>query len=155
MSHPAGGHRESLGPARIGQAVEIERQPGAAYLIQFCAALLGVVAEQEGEPLGGPPPLVRVREARAHAGHVEPDLAVPGVDPRVEVVRNGSRGLLWLEPMIEVETPLGPVRFKIARRAGQVLNASPEFDDCARIAGERQLPVKQVQAIALKAWMER
>jgi uncharacterized protein (DUF111 family) len=57
--------------------------------------------------------------------------------------------------MIVVETPLGPVRFKIARRAGQVLNASPEFDDCARIAGERQLPVKQVQAIALKAWMER
>jgi uncharacterized protein (TIGR00299 family) protein len=57
--------------------------------------------------------------------------------------------------MIEVQTPLGPVRFKLARRAGQVLNASPEFDDCARIAAERQLPVKQVQAVALKAWMER
>jgi uncharacterized protein (TIGR00299 family) protein len=56
---------------------------------------------------------------------------------------------------VDVETPLGPVRFKVARRAGQVLNASPEFDDCVRIAAERQLPVKQVQAVALKAWMER
>ena len=57
--------------------------------------------------------------------------------------------------LVQVETPLGPVRFKVARRAGHVLNASPEFDDCARIAAGRQLPVKQVQAVALKAWMER
>ncbi len=57
--------------------------------------------------------------------------------------------------LVQVDTPLGPVRFKVARRAGHVLNASPEFDDCARIAAGRQLPVKQVQAVALKAWMER
>jgi methionyl-tRNA synthetase len=30
-----------------------------------------------------------------------------------------------------VETPYGPVRMKVARRNGQVMNASPEFDDCA------------------------
>lgn len=57
--------------------------------------------------------------------------------------------------LVVVETAFGPVRFKVARRAGHVLNASPEFDDCARIAAERQVPVKQVQAVALKAWMER
>ena len=56
---------------------------------------------------------------------------------------------------VEVQTFIGRIRFKVARRNGQVLNASPEFDDCARIAGERNIPVKQVQAIALKAWMER
>ena len=55
---------------------------------------------------------------------------------------------------VDVATPLGAIRFKVARRAGHVLNASPEFDDCARIAAGRQLPVKQVQAVALKAWME-
>ena len=54
-----------------------------------------------------------------------------------------------------VRTPLGDVRFKIATRDGQVLNASPEFDDCARIAAEKSLPIKEVQAIAVKAWMER
>ena len=53
-----------------------------------------------------------------------------------------------------LETPVGAVRFKIARRLGHVLNASPEFDDCARIATERGLPVKTVQAIAMKAWMD-
>ena len=53
-----------------------------------------------------------------------------------------------------VETPLGPVTFKVARRAGRVLNAAPEFDDCARIAAERSLPVKTVQAVAMKAWFD-
>jgi hypothetical protein len=54
-----------------------------------------------------------------------------------------------------VETPVGLVGFKIARRAGHVLNAQPEFDDCARIAAEKRLPIKAVQAIAMKSWMDR
>jgi uncharacterized protein (TIGR00299 family) protein len=54
-----------------------------------------------------------------------------------------------------VETPLGPVRFKVARRGGQVVNAAAEFEDCARLANERQLAIKDVQAIAMKAYMER
>ncbi|MFT3989736.1 formate dehydrogenase beta subunit [Aestuariivirga sp.] len=29
----------------------------------------------------------------------------------VEIIRNGSRGLLWLEPMVEVETPRGRVAY--------------------------------------------
>ena len=29
----------------------------------------------------------------------------------VEIVRNGSRGLFWLEPMVEVETPQGRVAY--------------------------------------------
>ena len=39
--------------------------------------------------------------------------------------------------IVVVETAVGPVRFKIARRGGEVLNASPEFEDCARAAAER------------------
>ncbi|MET7337855.1 NADH-quinone oxidoreductase subunit NuoF [Nonomuraea sp. NPDC005650] len=31
--------------------------------------------------------------------------------PRVRVVRNGSRGLLWLEPLVEVATPAGRVAY--------------------------------------------
>ena len=54
-----------------------------------------------------------------------------------------------------VETPIGAVRVKVARRAGAVLNAAPEFEDCARLAAERRLPVKDVQAIAVKAWLDR
>ncbi len=56
---------------------------------------------------------------------------------------------------ITVETPLGAVRFKVARRNGEVLNASPEFDDCARIATATGTPLKDVQASAMKSYLER
>ena len=31
--------------------------------------------------------------------------------PAVQLVRNGSRGLLWLEPMVEIATPAGRVAY--------------------------------------------
>jgi hypothetical protein len=55
---------------------------------------------------------------------------------------------------LAVETPLGPIRFKIARRHGQVLNASPEFEDCLRLSREHQVPLKDVQALATKAYLD-
>jgi pyridinium-3,5-bisthiocarboxylic acid mononucleotide nickel chelatase len=53
-----------------------------------------------------------------------------------------------------IATPVGPIRFKIASRAGRVLNASPEFEDCARAATEHGLPIKDVQAMAMKGWLD-
>jgi len=57
--------------------------------------------------------------------------------------------------MQPVDTPVGTIRFKIARRGGAIVNAAPEFEDCARAAAERGLPIKEVQARAIKAWMDR
>ena len=57
--------------------------------------------------------------------------------------------------MVSVTTPLGPVRFKVARRNGRVLNAQPEFDDLAKLSQERGIPIKDVQALAHKAWLDR
>ena len=54
---------------------------------------------------------------------------------------------------VAVQTPLGAVRVKVARRNGEILNASPEFEDCARIARDRNIPVKEVQALAVKAFL--
>jgi pyridinium-3,5-bisthiocarboxylic acid mononucleotide nickel chelatase len=54
-----------------------------------------------------------------------------------------------------IETPVGPIRFKVARRNGTVMNAAPEFEDCARAAAARGLPIKTVQALATKAWLDR
>jgi pyridinium-3,5-bisthiocarboxylic acid mononucleotide nickel chelatase len=53
-----------------------------------------------------------------------------------------------------IATPLGAIRFKVARREGRVVNASPEFDDCARAAAEHRVPIKDVQAVATKAWLD-
>jgi pyridinium-3,5-bisthiocarboxylic acid mononucleotide nickel chelatase len=56
--------------------------------------------------------------------------------------------------LIVVETGLGPVRVKVARLDGDVSNASPEFDDCAKLAAAHRLPVKQVYALAVKAYLD-
>jgi pyridinium-3,5-bisthiocarboxylic acid mononucleotide nickel chelatase len=45
---------------------------------------------------------------------------------------------------VPVETPLGVIRMKVARLNGRVLNAAPEYDDCRRIAAEKNVPLKQV-----------
>jgi len=57
--------------------------------------------------------------------------------------------------LVSVDTPLGPVRFKIARRNGVVVNAAPEFDDCVRLSAAHGLSVKQVQAVAAAAYQDR
>jgi pyridinium-3,5-bisthiocarboxylic acid mononucleotide nickel chelatase len=50
-----------------------------------------------------------------------------------------------------VETPYGPVRFKVARRDGRELNAAPEFDDCQVHAAEHGVSIKAVLAAAWQA----
>jgi pyridinium-3,5-bisthiocarboxylic acid mononucleotide nickel chelatase len=64
-----------------------------------------------------------------------------------------SRACLERESVL-VETGVGPVRFKVARQGSEVMNASPEFEDCARLAADRGLPVKEVQALAVRAYWE-
>jgi uncharacterized protein (TIGR00299 family) protein len=44
----------------------------------------------------------------------------------------------------EVETLWGTVRVKVSSRDGEVLTATPEYEDCKRIAEEKQVPLKQV-----------
>jgi uncharacterized protein (TIGR00299 family) protein len=57
--------------------------------------------------------------------------------------------------IVSVQTPFGPVRFKIAKLGTDVVNAAPEFDDCLRIANERGLPIKDIQAAASKAYLDK
>lgn len=46
--------------------------------------------------------------------------------------------------LIEVETPWGNVGVKVGREGTHITNISPEFSDCARIAGEQGIPIKEV-----------
>ncbi len=57
--------------------------------------------------------------------------------------------------LVPVATPWGEVRIKVARQAGRVLNAQPEFDDVARLAAAHDVPIKDVHAQAQKAWLDR
>jgi uncharacterized protein (TIGR00299 family) protein len=54
--------------------------------------------------------------------------------------------------IVMVDTPLGPIRFKVASRHGQVVNVSPEFDDCVRIAAAHARTVKDIQALAVQCY---
>jgi pyridinium-3,5-bisthiocarboxylic acid mononucleotide nickel chelatase len=54
--------------------------------------------------------------------------------------------------LVEVATRYGPVRVKLGRRGGAVVNAAPEFEDCRLRAQEHGVPVKEVLAAALAAW---
>ena len=50
-----------------------------------------------------------------------------------------------------VQTPWGPVSVKIGRLSGEDVNATPEYEDCARLAREKGVPLKQILAAALAA----
>ena len=56
--------------------------------------------------------------------------------------------------MVAVDTPFGPVRFKVASLGGEVVNASPEFEDCLRLASARGVPLKDIQQAAGKAFLD-
>ena len=86
---------------------------------------------------------------------VAPPGAARGADRRASSARRRRSGCgtrRWSasrldREMVTVDTPSAPVRFKVARRDGAVLNAAPEFDDCARARRRRAgVPVKDVQA---------
>jgi uncharacterized protein (TIGR00299 family) protein len=58
---------------------------------------------------------------------------------------------------VTVETPFGEVCMKISRMHGSVLNATPEYEDCRRIATQKNIPLKDVLAAAtfqFQKWVE-
>jgi len=54
--------------------------------------------------------------------------------------------------IVPIDTPLGIIRFKVARRDGQVVNAAPEFEDCATVAARHGRAVKDIQALAVRCY---
>jgi len=68
--------------------------------------------------------------------------------------RESEREVLDRETVV-VATAVGPIRVKVARQRGEVLNVSPEFDDCVRAARAAGRPVKEVQALAVRAFHDR
>ena len=65
----------------------------------------------------------------------------------VEIVRTGSRGLYWFEPMVEVATPQGRIAF------GPVTAAdAPSVFDAATIGGSHPLQLGLTEEIP---WLKR
>ena len=52
---------------------------------------------------------------------------------------------------ITVKLPQGEVTMKLGKLNGQVVQASPEFESCKKLAAQAKLPLKQIYEAALKA----
>lgn len=50
--------------------------------------------------------------------------------------------------IVAVATPFGEIRMKVSHMNGSLLNATPEYEDCQRIAAQQGIPLKQVIAAA-------
>ena len=68
--------------------------------------------------------------------------------------RESEREILARETVV-VSTAAGSIRVKVARQRGEILNVSPEFDDCVQAAKASGRPVKDVQALAVRAFHDR
>jgi len=52
----------------------------------------------------------------------------------------------------EIETPLGKARVKIIHNE-EGLTAQPEYEDCAQLARQHQISLRQVQYLVHQAWL--
>ena len=54
-----------------------------------------------------------------------------------------------------VHTAFGEVRIKVARLNGHIRQASPEFEDCRKLAEAKNVPLQRVMEAALNEWNSR
>ncbi|WP_109691444.1 nickel pincer cofactor biosynthesis protein LarC [Tumebacillus permanentifrigoris] len=71
-----------------------------------------------------------------------------------ETTTFGVRQSVWTRRALErefeeVETAYGPVRLKIGRLDGQVVQATPEYEDVARLAHMKDVPFREVYRAAV------
>jgi uncharacterized protein (TIGR00299 family) protein len=53
---------------------------------------------------------------------------------------------------VNVSTAYGSVRIKLSRSNGHILHVTPEYDDCRKLAVEKQVPLQQVISEALRTY---
>jgi uncharacterized protein (TIGR00299 family) protein len=53
---------------------------------------------------------------------------------------------------VNVSTTYGSVRIKLSRSNGRILHVTPEYDDCRKLAVEKQVPLQEVIGEALRTY---
>ena len=54
--------------------------------------------------------------------------------------------------LVSVTTSFGEVRIKVSRVNGRILHVAPEYDDCRKLAVEKNVPLQRVIAEALRSY---
>lgn len=60
----------------------------------------------------------------------------------------GFRKSTLVREFISVSTELGDIGYKLSYLNSKLVSAKPEYDDCKRIANEKNIPLKEVQSMA-------
>ena len=89
--------------------------------------------------------ICQVEEGDALAGVLLRETSTLGV--RVQQVQR----LKAQRTQERIETPLGPMMVKVKRLGARVIGAAPEYEDCQRIALERNMPLEEVYELARQA----
>jgi hypothetical protein len=124
----------------LGRAVEAALEAGALD------AWVAPVTMKKGRPgfLLGALSTAELRETVARTLLAE--------TPTLGVRTHPAERLELARETVEVETPYGPVRVKVAKDGGRIVGAQPEYDDCLARARARGVPVREVLAAALTAF---
>ncbi len=56
---------------------------------------------------------------------------------------------------VSVSTSFGDVRIKISRVNGRILHVAPEYDDCCKLAVEKNVPLQRVISEALRSYQSK
>jgi pyridinium-3,5-bisthiocarboxylic acid mononucleotide nickel chelatase len=56
---------------------------------------------------------------------------------------------------VNVMTDFGVVRIKVSRMNGRILHVAPEYDDCRKLAVEKNEPLQRVIAAAMRSYQEK
>jgi pyridinium-3,5-bisthiocarboxylic acid mononucleotide nickel chelatase len=56
---------------------------------------------------------------------------------------------------VNVSTEFGEVRMKVARVNGRIQHASPEFEDCRKLAEQQNVPLHRIMEAAMRQWSAR
>jgi uncharacterized protein (TIGR00299 family) protein len=107
---------------------------------------------------------VSVQMKKGRAGVQITVLCRPDLVPALQELlfrETSTIGLRWglehkvalAREFVEVETGLGKVHIKIASLpSGKIANATPEYEDCRKIAAAHAVPLKQVMEDAMRAY---
>ena len=56
---------------------------------------------------------------------------------------------------VNVRTEFGEVRIKVSRVNGRILHVAPEFEDCRKLAAEKDVPLQRVIGEAIRSYEKR
>jgi len=160
VSQPSA-HQSVIEPASIVETIVVletqidDLNPQAiGYLFEvlFAAGALDVFTQAIGMKKSRPGVLLTVI---CHPDHANACEAVIFQETTTLGIRRSQQQRSILEREIQtVETIYGTVRVKVARRTsiGTISNAQPEYEDCATLARQAQVPWHEVHRLALWEW---